>query len=224
MHLQIEEQFDRIALEYDVQRAYLVPCLEDFYGIARTLLDLDKSDPNILDMGAGTGLLTQYIYEKYPEGKYTLIDLSQEMLKVAKERFSLVNDVVYCMGDYCHYDYIEYYDAVISALSIHHLSDEGKQAAYNKAYERLTCGGIFINADQVLGNDEDTEALNRKHWLRLIEASPLSHEEKQMAYNRMALDQMTTLQANMEMIRNSGFRHVEVYYKYYNFAVIRGVK
>jgi tRNA (cmo5U34)-methyltransferase len=42
---------------------------------------------NIVDLGAGTGLLTKVIYEMYPNANYTLIDISKDMLKIAKERF-----------------------------------------------------------------------------------------------------------------------------------------
>ena len=220
MNKHIKEKFDKVAEKYDAQRRYLVPCLDDFYNIATELVEVEGDAPNILDMGAGTGLLTSYIYPNHQGANYTLIDLSKEMLKIGEERFEHLNNVDFIEGDYITYNYEKSYDAIVSALSIHHLSDDDKQSVYTTAYDTLKSGGIFINADQVLGNSEETEAVNRKNWLKRIEESPLEHEEKQSAYQRMALDKMATLDKNIEMLRASGFKQVEVYYKYYNFAVI----
>lgn len=213
-----------IAEKYDSQRRYLVPCLDDFYSITTELLEIENDISSILDMGAGTGLLTYYIYQKYKNAKYTLIDLSNEMLKIAEERFKDLNNFEFIAVDYINYIYEKDYNAVVSALSIHHLSDEDKQSVYNKAYNVLKSGGVFINADQVLGSSEEAEIINRKNWIKRIEESPLNKQEKQSAYNRMALDRMATLDKNIEMIKSAGFKTVEVYYKYYNFSVIYAKK
>lgn len=224
MSMAIKEQFDTVAKKYDSQRRHLVPCLEDFYGIAAELIEIDSKHPNILDIGAGTGLLTYYIYQRYSRANYTLIDISEEMLNISKQRFEGLSGIEYIAADYTKYSFKKEYDAVVSALSIHHLTEEDKQRVFDKAYNTLKDGGIFINADQVLGACEETEAINRRNWLKRIEASPLTAEEKEAAYKRMALDKMSTLDKNIEMLKNSGFRRVEVFYKYYNFAVIYAVK
>lgn len=222
MNDQIKEKFNMIAKKYDSQRRYLIPCLDDFYNITTELIELNSVSPSILDIGAGTGLLTYYIYQKYNNAKYTLIDISEEMLNISKQRFEYFNkiDIEYIVADYTKYHYKQQYDAVVSALSIHHLTDDDKQEVYNAAYNILKNDGVFINADQVLGLCEETEEINRKNWIKRIESSVLNQEEKKSAYSRMALDKMATLNKNIEMIKNSGFKNVEVYYKYYNFAVI----
>lgn len=224
MNERIKEKFDIIAEKYDSQRRYLIPCLDDFYSITTELLELENDSPSILDMGAGTGLLTYYIYQKYKNASYTLIDLSSEMLKIAEERFANLSNFEFITRDYINYIYGKDYNAVVSALSIHHLSDEDKQSVYNKAYNILKSGGIFINADQVLGSSDEAETINRKNWIKRIEGSSLNQQEKQSAYNRMELDRMATLDKNIEMIKSSGFKTVEVYYKYYNFSVIYAKK
>ncbi len=164
------------------------------------LMALETDVASILDMGTETGLLTYYIYQKYQNAKYTLIDLSSEMLKVAKERFSDLNNFEFIEEDYINYVYKKDYDAVVSALSIHHLSDEDKQTVYNKAYSILKSGGIFINSDQVLGSLDEAESINRKNWVKRIEESPLNLQEKQSAYSRMELDKMATFYGKISLL------------------------
>src|SRR5260370_32167566 len=43
------------------------------------------------------------------------------------------------------------YDAVVSALALHHLPDSGKRHLFADIFKYLTSGGVFINADQVGG-------------------------------------------------------------------------
>jgi tRNA (cmo5U34)-methyltransferase len=56
------------------------------------LKDIKRDAVNITDLGAGTGLLTKELYLLYPDAHFTLVDLSTDMLEVAKQRFlGLVN-------------------------------------------------------------------------------------------------------------------------------------
>ncbi len=220
MNKKIKEKFDMIAQKYDSQRQHLIPCFDDFYNITTEFLEFSKENPNILDLGAGTGLLTYYIFQKYNKANYTLIDLSEEMLNIAKERFALVTNLEYIVDDYINYNYTKQYDAIVSALSIHHLNDSEKQNVYDKAYSILKEGGVFINADQVLGASAELEDINHKSWINGIEESPLTKAEKESAYNRMALDKMSTLKENIKMLENSGFKTIDVVYKNYTFAII----
>lgn len=83
----LKEKFNEVAEHYDRQRESLIPCFHDLYTITVNLAKWKTPEPKILDIGAGTGLLTKFLLEKYPEAEFTLIDMSEEMLKVAKSRF-----------------------------------------------------------------------------------------------------------------------------------------
>ena len=60
--MNIEEKFNIIAKEYDVNRKNFIPCFDDFYGNATKMITSNIDVPKlVLDLGAGTGLL---IYKK----------------------------------------------------------------------------------------------------------------------------------------------------------------
>jgi tRNA (cmo5U34)-methyltransferase len=122
----IRAKFNDISKAYDGQRRQLIPCFNDFYHIPISLIEDTEPKPKVLDMGAGTGLLTSFLLEKRPDAQVTLIDISDQMLDIARQRFRDIKEVEYIVGDYAQYDFPQEYDIIISAFSIHHLSDEEK--------------------------------------------------------------------------------------------------
>ncbi len=62
--------------------------------------DIKNQFDSIVDPGAGTGLLTKEIFLLYPEASFTLVDLSEEMLSVAKRRFRGLKNFSYRISDY----------------------------------------------------------------------------------------------------------------------------
>ncbi len=97
----IEEQFNIVAKEYDVNRKKFIPCFEDFYNNTTKFIASNITYPNtIVDLGAGTGLLSYYWYEHFTKARYILVDIAEEMLKVAKERFANLENFSYIVEDY----------------------------------------------------------------------------------------------------------------------------
>ena len=59
MRREIEEQFNKIAGEYDENRRKFIPCFDDFYQKTTDFITSNIDAPNrVIDLGAGTGLLT----------------------------------------------------------------------------------------------------------------------------------------------------------------------
>src|SRR3954471_22688453 len=78
--------FHRQAAGYDAQRRRLIPPFDAFYGIAVDALSLGTAAPHrILDLGAGTGLLSDAVAAAYPEAELTLVDGAPAMLERARE-------------------------------------------------------------------------------------------------------------------------------------------
>jgi len=221
---QIQNKFDEISKKYDSQRRMLIPCFDEFYSISVSVADVKTNTPKILDIGAGTGLFSYFLLDKYPEAKITLIDISEKMLEVARQRFSGNENIKYIVGDYTKINLSEEFDMVVSALSIHHLEDTDKKELLRKCYSVLKPNGIFINADQVIGETPYIDNLNKKIWKESIEKSGLSKEDIMSAYERMKLDKETTLKQQLEWFTEIGLKDVSCIYKYYTFAVMFGRK
>lgn len=221
---EIRRRFDDISKKYDGQRRKFIPCFDDFYRVPVSVASVNTESPDILDIGAGTGLLSAFLMERYPEASFTLIDISEKMLDMAKERFRDNPNVKYVVADYSKHHFVEKYDMVVSALSIHHLEDSSKKEIYKKSYFLLKQNGIFINADQVYGETPFIENLNKQIWRQYIEDSGLSDEEILDGYERIKLDKESTLDQQINWLKEAGFYDVSCIYKFYHFVVMFGRK
>ena len=125
--MDIEKQFNMIAEEYDGNRRKFIPCFDDFYESTTKFIVSNINIPKrIIDLGAGTGLLTYFWYQQCPDSEYVLVDIADEMLNVARKRFNSIGNISYQVMNYIDKLPDTTYDTVISALSIHHLEDEDK--------------------------------------------------------------------------------------------------
>ena len=215
----LKQQFDQVAKEYDQQRRQLIPCFDDFYGVAAHWVNTSEDEPRVLDLGAGTGLFSSFVQKKYPKAAFTLVDLSEEMLKAAKTRFEGHSNVKYIAADYTAYRPEERYDAVISSLSIHHLIDEDKKKVFQMVFSLLKNGGVFVNADQAAGRTPFLDKSYKQLWEDEIRNGVLSTQAITSAIARRKLDLNASVSEQLKWLEEAGFVDMDNVYKYHDFAV-----
>jgi tRNA (cmo5U34)-methyltransferase len=219
----VKETFDSVASRYDSQRRWIIPELDRFYSAAVWAAALPGRRPAILDIGAGTGLLSELLCETYPGVTVTLMDISEKMIEVARRRFAGREGVRFVAADYRHRDLGGPFDAICSALSIHHLEKEEKRDLYGRIYGALRPGGIFVNADQVKGETPGLHRHNLAYWNDFVLHGPLDPAEiRAMFERRKALDRMEKLSLQLGWLKAIGFTDVDVVYKNRTFAVFTG--
>jgi len=222
----VKASFDGAAAIYDRARRQLVPCFDDFYGAAVESIPYGRDAPiRVLDLGAGTGLLSDMVARSFPQASISLVDLSPGMLEVARRRFAgEPSRFDVRVMDYTREPLSGRYEAVVSALSIHHLDASEKRDLFRKIYGVLRDGGVFINADQVLGSTPEIEARYREAWLRQVRERGVSEGDLAAALGRMKEDKPSTLDEQKAWLEEAGFEQVDCLYKSYGFAVYGGYK
>ncbi|MGM9550665.1 MAG: class I SAM-dependent methyltransferase [Clostridia bacterium] len=220
-----QEQFNLIAQEYDSNRKKFIPCFDDYYKNTTKFIASNIACPKrVLDLGAGTGLLTYFWYAHFPKAEYVLTDIAEEMLNVAKKRFAGLDNVRYEILDYSQSLPKENFDCIISALSIHHLENCDKQELFEKIYRKLPEDGIFVNYDQFCGNDEITDKWYNSCWEEHLENSGLTDNDISLWKERRKLDRECCVEDEIEFLRKSGFRSVQCVYSNQKFSVIVAMK
>jgi ubiquinone/menaquinone biosynthesis C-methylase UbiE len=221
----IKEQFNFIAEKYDNHRRCFIPSFDDFYISSVSLLKQYKTDfISIVDLGAGTGLLTKVIYDLFPNANYTLIDVSKDMLNIAKDRFKGLNNFDFLEGNFSENIPINNCDLICSALSIHHLENDMKEKLYKKIYGKLSKNGCFINLDQFIVKSNKINNLYNSWWYEYINNSGITQEEKEAWLERKKLDKENTIEETISLLEKCGFENIECIYRFMKFGVIIAIK
>ena len=129
----IKKNFSKYALTYDRYAGVQ-------YEAAKQLTDmLPENARNILDIGCGTGILTKMLKDKYNDSAICAIDISQEMISVAKNK---VKDVDYIVADAEEISGGKTYDLITSNASLQWL--KGLEKAMLSFKKILNPGGRIV--------------------------------------------------------------------------------
>jgi tRNA (cmo5U34)-methyltransferase len=210
------------AADYDAQRRRLVPCFDEFYGTAVSVIGLrDGPVRRVLDLGAGTGLMSAAVLARYPEAELVLVDGAAEMLEQAGERLpagattTVVADLREALPD-------GPFDAVVSGLAIHHLEDPDKRDLFARVHDALRPGGVFVNAEHVTGPNPWLAGTYRSMWREACRAASASEDEIGGAEVRMQADRSADVATQLEWMRAVGMRDCDCFFKELHFAVLAG--
>jgi len=197
------------------------------------LLPFGEQDAfTFLDLGAGTGAASRTILGLHPRSTAILADFSAEMMR-AGER-----DMQPFAG---RYRYVEFdmaagqwpaaipaaLDAVVTSLSVHHLTDERKQGLFTEIFGRLAPGGWYLNYDPVAAEDpvvgatwervndhDDPGAAHKRHHR--------TPEEQARWENHVRY--IIPLAQQLDYLRSAGFAGIDVYWKRLDYVIYGGYR
>jgi len=190
------------------------------YAVGSLPFDPD-AEPHIFDLGTGTGALSVRILERYPNCHLTCVDMTAEMLKKARARIGDRAKVHFLEKDFYELELPEGLDAVVSSLALHHLvTDEDKRSFYAKVRNALRPGGVFVNADAVLGSDDWLESLYKKRWKAFMRANLDEKVIEAILERHRREDSLPKLMDQLEWLSEAGFSKVDVVWKDHMGAVV----
>jgi tRNA (cmo5U34)-methyltransferase len=219
--------------------AISVPKRDEQLGLLVDLLPWPMDAPvRVLDIGAGFGAITEQFLTRYPHSRVTYLDGSGEMMKLARERLAKYGERVSLhLGDLAYPSWNEQlsggYDAAVSGLAIHHISDERKRALYAEVFAMLKPGGVFLNDDSILTPppwQPRFEYLRyryiqeREQALRGITRSIEEIGAERKAHQRGHQNYRAPMRDQLEWLTAAGFESVDCFWKYLDHAIFGGIK
>ena len=138
--------FDRAAEKYESGHAGVYELRKKDYP--PILEELDKEPfETLLDCGCGTAPMLSLLSERYPERRYTGIDLSPNMIAAARAKG--LQNASFILGDCERLPFADNsFDAVICSMSFHHYPDP--KAFFNSVFRVLRPGGRLILRDMTM--------------------------------------------------------------------------
>ncbi len=180
----------------------------------RALLDqIPSTAKRVLDLGTGDGRLLALVLIHNPTAKGVALDFSDPMLVQAKKRFGEDSRVSIVKHDFSLTlpPDIGNFDAVVSSLAIHHLTDQRKRELYSEVFAHLNHGGVFCNLEHV---SSATQSLHTK-FLTAINQAPETEDPS---------NKLLDVETQLKWLREIGFVDVDCYWKWMEIALLVGLR
>ena len=223
----VKQHFEKEAREYDAIICRLIPYYEQMLDALVAALPFPGDrEIRVVDLGCGTGTIAKRIRDAYPRSTVTCVDIAENMLRVAQAKLGAGAGMRYQRANFEQYEFDSDYDAAVSSLALHHLvKDEDKIKFYKKIHACLRPGGVFFNADVVLGSGAHLRDVYLEKWRKYIHREVSNEEiDRKWIPTHRDEDHPAGLTDQLHWLQDIGFTDVDVLWKYYNFAVYGGCK
>ena len=209
------------AYDTDVQTA-VIPGHKELHDCIAAIVqkEFEGKKPRVLELGPGTGLTSLRVFESAHVSEYVSIDFSEHMLDGAQKRLQGYNPT-FILADYSEIQFQGKFDLVVSAISIHHQTNEGKRDLFHKIIDALSLGGIFLLGDLVTYRDPYEAALNEAYQHAHLVANARDEQAlKEWSHHYKFVNILAPLEDQVEWLSSAGFKEIKVPFRKYNTALI----
>lgn len=210
--------------QYDVMRRAVTDAACWFLDRYR---DQTGTFGRVVDLGTSRGSALAPIIERMrKEARYQGFEISEPMLRVARERFAESREVTISQWDLRDgYPQHEPAAAIISTLTLQFVPIEYRQRLLRGVWKHLVPGGAFIWTEKVLGATADLDALQVDLYYGLKRENGYSQEA--IDRKRLSLEGVLvplTAKFNEELLSSAGFQQVDCVWSWMNFRTWVAIK
>ncbi len=184
------------------------------------LVESAISNPELwVDTGCGTGALVEKAHFEFPDTRFVLADPSEKMLLQAKKRLAphlpkqniAFLEPVDSQGLTAR---IKEKADVVTAIQCHHyLKKEERATAVRACYEVLKEGGLFVTFENVRPETPEGVKIGLELWREFQLSQGRGKEEVETHLKRFDAEYFPiTVKEHLELLKNSGFQTVELFW------------
>jgi len=198
--------------------SHILKSIPNYDLLVETILSMSEyfisKDATIYDLGCSTGKLLKAIpYNNLKIG----YDCAELMPKESE-------DVKFINVDLNDFFLIQNACLIYSIFTMQFLNREGRQSYCNLVYQGLNEGGAFILCEKIYQQDGLLqEVLSFTHYdykCNHFTEEEIIKKERDLRY----IMKPNTLQANIRLLNNAGFRKITTFWQSYNFVGLIAIK
>ena len=205
-----------------------------FYGeiqrmMAELAADHAKPGSDVYDLGCSTGTTMIGMNTMVnPEIRFIGIDDSQEMLDKCKSKLEELNfsrDYQLRCADLGQGVKIENASVVVLCLTLQFVRPIYREQVIKNIYDGLKPGGALILVEKILAEESQFNRDFINYYYNYKRRN--NYSEMEISQKREALENVLVpykLSENISLLRDRGFSHCEVFFKWYNFAGLIATK
>lgn len=218
-----EEHFHDRADDYERLIVAIVTDAPAFFGAVVSAVP--EGTPAVLELGSGTGYVTEMVLRASPAATVTCVDMDDAMLAVARKKRAL-REVAFIEGDFTKVWPVGRFDLVLTSLCLHHLVDADRADVLGRIHRSLRPGGVFVNGDVFRGATPGEEEENCRLWLQDMTKNGLPEEEAagMLARREKNASCLDTLPGYLKKMEDTGFENIACNYRHGIYAVVVGTR
>lgn len=191
--------------------------------------DIVTPGSRVYDLGCSTGTSMIALDPNVtPDATFVGVDNSEEMLKKCRtklDQFGVQRPVELVYADLDQGVHVENASLVLMMYTLQFIRPLNRDRLLADIYRGLNPNGGVILAEKVLGEDSHFNRLFIKYYYDMKRRNGYSDTE--IVQKREALENVLIpykLLENRELLLRTGFRYVDVFFKWYNFCGIVAIK
>lgn len=222
----IEQIYSNYSSHYDEQISKIIPSYRTILRSMVAAIPFSPEDTfNLIDLGCGTGNLAYLIKANFPNADIDAMDISPEMIKIAKKKLAKQNDSIHFeTSAFKDFQFKKTYNVVLSAIALHHLASKRQFKIYQRIFDALTEHGIFINAEHVLGATHQLSETYTSNWANVMRKMLPVNEAENIINIAHEIDKPVTIRQHFKWLQIIGFKDIDIIWKENQIAVIYGGK
>jgi tRNA (cmo5U34)-methyltransferase len=211
----VAEHLHVAADDYDRAIVTFVPHYQEMIATALELLAaLVPAPAHVLDLGGGTGALSEAVLRARPEAHVTVLDIDAQMLEQARARLArFAGRVAFLQASF--HDPLPPADAVVASLSLHHIGElAAKVRVYAAIRACLPAGGLFLNLDATVSSDPTLRAQTFATWASGMAAHGIDEASAYRHFAEWAReDRYFSLHEELGALAQAGFAEPECFWR-----------
>jgi len=225
----IQKQFEfdeEVANVFDDMLNRSVPFYKENLNLQINILKkFLKENDKVIDLGSSTGTFLIELSKKIKNLNLLGIDNSPAMVQKAKLKAKAFgSNAKFIEADFLEYD-LSNSKAIIANYTIQFVRPLKREKLIQKIYNSLKNDGIFLMSEKLITENKKLNKIMIDLYYDF--KKEMGYSEYEIAQKREALENVLipyTMNENLQMLQNAGFKDVEIIFRWNNFATFIAFK